>query len=56
MPSSEIYGTTHESIPLTVTTNKRWWQFWKPKQFTVYVNATVNRDLGVALYATHSNF
>lgn len=52
----ENYATTHGGIPVFVTTNKRWWQFWKHAQITIMVRATVNRDLGVALCATESNY
>ncbi|WP_210498447.1 hypothetical protein [Vibrio crassostreae] len=50
------YATTHEDIPVFITTNKKWWQFWKPTQIKIMVRATVNRDLGVAIAATDSNY
>lgn len=50
------YATTHEDIPLTIRTKKRWWQFWKPSEISVTLRATVNRDLGVAITATDSNY
>jgi hypothetical protein len=50
------YSTTHDSIPLFITTNKRWWQFWKPVEITVMVSATVNRDLGVSITPKSINY
>lgn len=52
----EKYATTHEAVPLVITTNRSWWQFWKPKQITITVRATVNKDLGVALSVTRSDY
>jgi len=54
--SEEVYATTHGNISLYISTNKRWWQFWKPAEITVIVSATVNRDLGVSLSPKSINF
>mgnify|MGYP006244497871 CR=1 FL=1 len=50
------YSTTHENIPVVITTQKKWWQFWKPKEIKVMISATVNRELGVAIVATSSSY
>lgn len=50
------YSTTHEHIPVVITLNKKWWQFWKPQKIKIEISATVNRDLGIAIVATHSNY
>ncbi|WP_190322256.1 hypothetical protein [Candidatus Enterovibrio escicola] len=52
----ENFATTHEGIPVAFSTNKLWWQFWKPSQIYIMVSTTVNRDLGVALRITESNY
>ena len=46
------YSTTHTEIPLYITINKRWWQFWKPKEITIKVSATVNIELDIVIIPT----
>jgi hypothetical protein len=50
------YSTTHKNIPLYITVNKKWWQFWRPKEIQVMVSATVNIELGVALAPTWCSY
>lgn len=52
----ENYAVTHKNIPIYVSTHKRWWEFWKPNQIQVIVNATVNRDLGIAITPTSISY
>jgi hypothetical protein len=50
------YSTTHENIPVCITINKQWWEFWKPKEINIKISATVNRDLGIAIMSTWSSY
>lgn len=50
---SEQFSTTHEHVPLIISTNKKWYQFWAPKEVTLTLKVTVNRDLGVAIMSNN---